>query len=113
MLTLIKDTHLRTAAIICLVLNVIIFAAVYVSFAENTDLLVVHFDSYKGIDFLGTRVDVLGFLMVSLAINVINFSLAAAFYNRERFLSRLFVYFSVFFSLLILISTAVIISINN
>ena len=112
MLNLIKDIHLRTAAIICLVLNVIIFAAAYVSFAENTDLLVIHFDNYNGIDFLGTRINVFGFLMVGLAINIINFSLAAAFYYRERFLSRLLIYFSAFFSLLILISTAVIISIN-
>ena len=112
MLTLIKDIHLRAAAIICLVLNVIIFAAAYVSFAENTDLLVIHFDSYNGIDFLGTRINVLEFLIVSLVINIVNFSLATAFYYRERFLSRLLAYFSVFFSLLILISTAVIISIN-
>lgn len=112
MLILIEDAYLRIAVIISLVLNLVAFAAAYVAFAGSSDLLVIHFDVYKGIDFLGIKTDVFGFLSVGVVVNIVNFILAAAFYYRERFLSRFLAYFSVFFSLLILIATAVIISVN-
>lgn len=88
------------------------FGAAYVNLAEGDYLIVIHFDSYRGIDFFGTRAHVFGILWLGAALNIINFTLAAIFRRREKFLTHLLSWFSVFLSLLILIAVAVIISIN-
>lgn len=111
-ITLIKDNYLRWALIASFMLLLISFSWAYVAFADVEHLLIIHFDSFRGIDFLGNRSDVFQILWLGLLVNIINFSLVAVFYWRERFLAYLIGYFSSVFSLLILIATAVIISIN-
>ena len=103
---------MRNAAIASLLFLVITFSIIFISLADLDHLLIIHFDSFGGIDFLGYRVDMYNILWFGLLVNLVNWFLVAAFYKQERFLSYLLGYFNVFFSLLILIAIAVIISIN-
>ena len=103
---------MRTPLVLSAILMITGFAAAYVQLANSDYLLVIHFDSFRGVDFFGNRADVFGILWVGLAINAVNFLLSYVFYEREKFLSLVISWFSVFFSLLILIAVSVIISIN-
>ncbi len=86
--------------------------AVYLKVAEIATPLIVHFDIYEGIDFLGNRIDIFNILIITLIILLINFILAVFFFDRQRFLSFVFAYVSLAISILILIAISVIISIN-
>lgn len=103
---------MRIPLVLSVILLIIGFATAYVKLAESNYLLVIHFDSFRGIDFFGSRGDVFGILLVGVAVNIVNFLLAYFIYQREKFLSQVLSWFSVFFSLLILIAVGVIISIN-
>lgn len=84
----------------------------YVSFGKVSNLLAVHFDVYRGIDFFGTKYDVFGILAAGLAILTINFLLAALFSRRDNFFVYLFAGGSVFLTFLILAAILAIISVN-
>lgn len=92
-----------------LVLTAII---VYVRLAEVTTPLIIHFDAYKGIDFLGNRIDVFNILIVAGVIFLINLILAELIFDRQRLLSFNFAFASLAVSILILIAILVIISVN-
>ncbi|KKS25513.1 MAG: hypothetical protein UU85_C0002G0007 [Candidatus Wolfebacteria bacterium GW2011_GWA2_42_10] len=74
--------------------------------------LIVHFDVFSGVDFLGRRAEIFGILTSAFAIVFLNAFLADFFYNRERFLSYVFSFGSAGLCLLILIAMGVIISVN-
>ncbi len=84
----------------------------YLRLTEITTPLIIHFDAFKGIDFLGDRFDVSNILIVALIIILINSILAEFIFDRQRFLSFVFAYVSLAISILILIAVSVIISIN-
>jgi len=79
---------------------------------DNQNLLVIHFDSFRGANFFGDRRDVLDILITASIIWLINLVLANEFYLRERILSYLMAGSTLFFSVLILIAVNVIININ-
>lgn len=83
---------------------------VYLSGASN--ILVIRFDQFQGINFLGTKYDALGILTVGSVINLVNGGLAAVFHSRNRFLTYVLLSANVLASLLILIIVSVIISVN-
>ena len=85
---------------------------VYVRLAEITTPLIIHFDAYKGIDFLGDRGDVFKILIVALTIFVLNLILAEFIFDRQRFLSFTLAFIGLATSILILIAISVIININ-
>jgi len=95
-----------------IILLLISFGAVYVSLSGVNNLLIIHFDSYRGIDFLGEKGQVFGILAVAFSVTLINFWLVKVFYYRNRFLAYFLSFFTVFFLTLILITAIVIISVN-
>jgi len=84
----------------------------YVNFFKTGNLLIMHFDSYKGTDFLGDKSYLYNVLGAAAVILFLNFWLAGRVYFKERFLSYMLSVFSLILSLLILIAVFVIISIN-
>jgi hypothetical protein len=84
----------------------------YLSLAEVTTPLIIHFDAYKGIDFLGGKIDVYNILIVAAVIFLINFILAEFIFDRQRLLSYNFALVGLAVSVLILITILVIISVN-
>ncbi len=79
---------------------------------SSAGVMVIHFSSERGIDFLGDRGDVFGILILVSGIAIMNLGFGKAFSGREKFLERLFYFSSAAISLLLLITLAVILSIN-
>lgn len=90
----------------------IAFGLFYFHLAQVSNFFIVRFDSLFGLTFLGGRMDILEILATGLVINLTNTILAWVFYSRDKFLAHLLSFFTLFFSLLILIAMGVIITIN-
>jgi len=84
----------------------------YLRLGEISTPLIIHFDAYKGIDFLGNRFDVLGILAVATTMFLVNLFLARFVFDRQRFLSYTLAYITLAIAILILIAVSVIIAIN-
>ncbi|MDO8601948.1 MAG: hypothetical protein Q7R62_02385 [bacterium] len=84
----------------------------YVQLAEHDALLILHFDGYRGIDFLGSKFDVFNIIFLGIGITILNYLLARGIYRRSAVLAQIIAGATVFFSLLIFIAVAVIISVN-
>ena len=107
-----KDKYLRVVfglSLLVLIFN-FVFSILYVGDVKTP--LIIHFDSFNGIDFLGGRADVFGILTAGIVIVILNILLADFLYNRDRFLSFIFAFASLALSILILIAVSVIISVN-
>ncbi len=109
---IIKDKYLRVVVALSLLILFITALIFYLKIGSATTPLIIHFDIYKGIDFLGNKTKVFGILLLTLIILLINFFLADFLYNRERFLSYIFTFVSLGLAILILITINVIISVN-
>jgi hypothetical protein len=88
------------------------FSVAFVKLAQIDHLLIIHFDSFQGIDFLGGKSHVYGILASGLFLNLLNVFLAGAFYPSQRFLAYLLVFFNILLSLLIMLIMFVIVSVN-
>jgi hypothetical protein len=107
-----KDKYLRTVFCISLVVLLVVFVLICSKFLQTQKPIIIHFDAYKGIDFLGSRIDVFGILLSAATIFLINMFLAEFLFYRERFLSYFFGASTLFFTILILIVVASIVSVN-
>ena len=88
------------------------WASYFVFLAPFSELLVVHFEGGRGIDFFGSKQDVLSIIGIGTAAAFINTVLAMVLCRKDAFLSYLLAFGTLFISLLILLTVAVIISVN-
>lgn len=109
---LIRDARLRTLFALSLAILLFTAAAVYVGIGSVRDPLITHFDAYRGIDAIGVRTDLFLIPATGIIVLFLNMALAAALYFRERFASQLIAFASLGLSLLILIASFVIMSVN-
>ena len=107
-----KDKLIQLSVLLSAILLIIGFSTAFVRLADAQHLLIIHFDSYQGIDFLGAKSDVFKILLVGIALSLINIILSEIFYQRERFFSYLLIFSNVLVSLLILLTIFVIVSVN-
>lgn len=94
------------------VILLIALGVAYVKLAEHDAGLLIHFDAYRGRDFLGSRSDVFQIIFVGLGVTILNYLLARNIYQRRVILAQILAGATVFFSLLIFIAVLVIISVN-
>ena len=80
---------------------------------DPSAFLVIHFDAFRGIDTLGTRVDVFTIIEVGFGIWLINLLLSALFRRRAAILSYWFAYVSILVTLLLFIAVRIILSTNS
>lgn len=109
---IIKDKYTAFAFAAAAAILVIGFSIFHVNLWDSKDILVIHFDKFKGVDFFGDTSDVLDILITAAFVWLINIVLANKFYFRERFLSYLLAFSTLLFIILILIGVNVIISVN-
>ena len=109
---IIKDKYLRIIFAISALLLLIIFALICFKFIAVNNPIIIHFDAYKGIDFLGSRINIFGLFFTTLIIFLINLVLSNILFYRERMLSYIFAAATLFFIILVLVSVAAIISVN-
>lgn len=107
-----RDKYLRSIFGLSLTTLIVSFVIGYFNFNKIDTPLIIHFDAYRGIDFLGEKTKILGFLISALVMILINMYLSDFLYRRERFLSYVFAFVSLIISILILIALGVIISVN-
>ncbi|MDP3729839.1 MAG: hypothetical protein Q8R26_03810 [bacterium] len=107
-----KDRHITSFFVVASIFLILSFSVAYVQFADTTNLLVIHFDTYKGIDFFGSTSDVFDVLMTAVIVFIINTALIHVFYFRERFLAYILAVVTAFFTVLIFIGINVIITVN-
>lgn len=84
----------------------------YFTIGGARHVLIVHFDAFNGIDFLGTRRDVLGIALSAAVMNAVNFLLGNAFYSRERFVAWMIAAVNLLVSICVLAVIGIII-VNN
>ncbi|MDO8585062.1 MAG: hypothetical protein Q7R85_03000 [bacterium] len=87
-------------------------AFAYYAFSDVKHLLIVHFDAFRGIDFLGTPRDVFGIAATALAVNGVNAFLAGAFWKRYPFLAAVIAVTTLVFSLFVALTLGLIVA-NN
>ena len=107
-----KEKYLVLPFGLSLVLLLAASGKTLVNFWNLKGLIAIHFDSFRGFDFFGTRGDVYEILGIGAAVLILNIAIANSLYFKERFLSYLIAYATPFFSLLIYLGVGVIIAIN-
>ena len=109
---LLRDARLR--AFFALSLTVILFtlAVMYVRVGSVRDPLITHFDAFRGIDATGGRANLFLIPLTGLLALALNMGLASVLYFRERFVAYLIAFATLGFSLLILIASFAIMSVN-
>ena len=106
------DKHIFIPIAVTALLLVAALILVYFGLEGGNNVLVVHFDAFRGIDFLGQKSDVYGIIGIGAVLSVINFMLSIVLHSRDKFLARLTAFASVSISALIFIAALVIVS-NN
>lgn len=109
---LIKDNYLRVVLGVTLALHTIITAIMLVNFLPRRESIVLHFDAYRGIDFVGGRIDLVGVLLSGYVMLGLNFMLADFLYDRDRFFSYVLSFASLLLALLFAVAMMIIYSVN-
>ncbi len=109
---IIKDTYLRVVLAGSFALHMIITSIMLVKFLPRREAIVLHFDTYRGIDFVGSRVDLVGILFSGFVMLAINALLADFLYARDRFFSYILSFASLLLAILFAVAMMVIYSVN-
>jgi len=110
---LVRDRYFSITIGLSFLILILSASLFYVQISPLEKPLILHFDSYMGIDFLGSKAQVFQIILSVFILFIINLFLAAFLYNRERFLSYMFVFVSLEIAVLILMAIGVIISVNK
>ncbi|MEK7089603.1 MAG: hypothetical protein AAB920_02175 [Patescibacteria group bacterium] len=103
---------LSVLIIISLVFTIFSFILLSLNYGRLAESIVLHFDSFHGVDMFGSRASIWWIWFLGFAMLGVNLGLAYEYYNRERFLSYLFLGANALISLFVLVIIGVIISIN-
>lgn len=109
--SILKDKYLAPIFTLAAIVWVIDFSLVYVNILDASNVLVIHFDSFKGVDFFGGKRDVFDIIVTAAIVWLINISMAQMFYYREKFLSYVIAGSTLVYMVLILLAVNAIISI--
>ncbi len=74
--------------------------------------VIIHFDQFHGVDFIGTATDFWGVWLGGLALLILNGILSEVFFRRERFLAYLFLSANALLALLMFIFAVVVAAAN-
>ncbi len=107
----IKDRYVASFFLLAGLVWVVSFSLVYTNILDASNVLVIHFDSFKGADFFGEKSDVFDIIVTAAIVLVINLALTHVFYSRERFLSYVIAGATLGYMVLILLAVNAIISI--
>lgn len=108
-----KDKYLKVVAILSFFILAVAAVVFSTGIGSSDKPLILHFDAYQGIDFLGSQSQVFRIILTVFVILLVNFFLAGFLYRRDRFLSYIFAFVSLEISILILILISVIIAVNQ
>lgn len=104
--------HLFIANAASVTLAVAALAAALLAFRDPDQLLVVHFEAGRGIDYFGSRLDVFAIAGTGAGIALVNAALASGLLRHLPFAGFLVAYGNVLFALLLLLGVAGIVAVN-
>ena len=94
------------------IILIIALGIAFVQLADHDALLILHFDTDRGIDFLGSEFDIFNVLFVGIGMIILSYLIARGVSKRDVILAQILAGASVLFSLLIFTAVLVIISVN-
>lgn len=109
---IIKDKYLRVVLAVTFALHTIISVIALVKFLPRRESIVLHFDAYRGIDFVGGRIDLVGILLSGYVMLALNFLLADFLYSRDRFFSYVLSFASLLLAMLFAVAIMIVYSVN-
>lgn len=109
---LIKDNYLRVVVGITIALHTIITVILLATFLPRRESIILHFDAYRGIDFVGGRLDLVGILLSGYVMLGLNFLLADFLYSRDRFFSYVLSFASLLLAILFAVAMTIVYSVN-
>ena len=84
----------------------------YFALRATTQPLIIHFNNYEGINQIGGMGDLLNTAIFGLVVVLVNFGIALALEERDRFLGKLIAAATAVFAILLFIGFSVIVSVN-
>lgn len=109
---IIKDKYLRVVLAASFGLFAIIVVVILAKFLPRSESIVLHFDSYRGIDFVSSRLDLVGIMLSGLVMLALNFLLADFIYTRDRFFAYVLSFASLLLSILFTVMLTIVYSVN-
>ena len=85
---------------------------IYLNLDNLSSPLILHFSVYEGVDLVGDKIDLWKIPIMGFLVFTLNLVLGAVFFYRERIITYVFLATGVFVSILVLINTAQIITLN-
>ena len=107
-----KNKVQRVVFILSLLILAGALASFLLKFSGSQNQIIIHFDSYHGINFVGGAKEVFVILGITLLLILINGFMAEHLFHRERILSYFFAFGSLMLSAVIFAAIRVIISVN-
>ena len=108
-----RDKFLRGVNIFSLLVLALLYVITRVKLGNVGHLLIIHFDSFRGIDSLGTPLQARGFLFLGILFFVLQCALTPPLYRRYRLGAYLESFFTAVCLSLLLAGLLVIITVNQ
>ena len=109
--SIVKDQYLASTFAASAFLWVAAFSLAYVNTLDAANVLAIHFDASKGVDFFGGKGDIFNIMIIAAIVGGINAVLAELMYRREKFLSYVIGGATLLYMVLIFLAIGAIISI--
>ena len=107
-----RDKIVRFNAVVCLLLNIIVWAGLLWQSRTFSESIPLHYNIYFGIDLYGPWYQILLIPEVGLAVILINFSVGGFLYAKEKLLSYFSVGLASFIQLILLLAAFAIVYVN-
>lgn len=107
-----KNRFLGVIFILCAIFLFCLFLACIARVWGVKTPLVIHFDAYKGIDYLGSGWDIFGLILAGFGLIGLNAFLTDILCQKERLLAYILTFSTIILSVLIFIGVSVILG-NN
>jgi len=95
-----------------LFLNILIWGLVSWRILPNSDQVILHYSIYFGTDWLGSAWKILYFPAIGLLVLITNLVVGYYFWSKNKLISLTLNYLSVFFNLLILFASVLLVLVN-
>ncbi len=108
-----KDKIIVWGLFSALFLNLVLWTSIYFQIPDSNLPSILHYNIYRGVDFLGETGKIYFLPLMSLILIFINLIIADFFYKREKIISYIFVLSLPILTILLLIAGLNLIAINS
>ncbi|OHB22602.1 MAG: hypothetical protein A2939_04290 [Parcubacteria group bacterium RIFCSPLOWO2_01_FULL_48_18] len=110
--SIVKNRNLLVIFSIAFVLWCIAAGLAFFNFSSIASPLIIHFDVYRGLDFLGSRGHIFNIIIIAFVLLVTDCLLASVLLETEKILSYYIGFFSMFINAVVLMVILVLMNFN-